>query len=152
MGQTLTQSQQTKTAGQYLIRSMREGWQQLASLSLTRSLARSLSAPFSTCLSRSLSVPASHLPLMSPVPCAQSCLSSTPLASVSAGVYFSPHVALFGTARRLPANHFYCLGICVCFVCVCDRERRTCVCPYLYHQFQWAYARRSSLTNCPWRN
>lgn len=79
-----------------------------------------LSVPFSACLSHSLSVPASHLPLMSPFPCAQSCLSSTPFTSISPCLYFSPHFALFCTPLCLPTNHFYCLSMCVCVhVSVC---------------------------------
>lgn len=105
-GQTLTQSQQTKTAGQYLIRSMREGWQQLLSLS------HSLSDPFSICLSLSLSVPASHLPLMSPFPCASSCLSSTPFTSIATSLYFSTHFSLFAAWLHLPANHLSFMALC----------------------------------------
>ncbi len=95
------------------------------SLSLTHSLTRALSVPFSTCLSRALSVPASHLPLMSLFPCAQSCLSSTPLTPVSPQLCFSPRIALFGTPLHLPTNHFYCVGICVCLI---GREGPVCVC------------------------
>lgn len=103
---------------------MREGWQQ-------PSLAHSLSVPFSTCFSHSLSVPVSHLPLMSPFPCAWLCLSSTPLTSISLCVYFSLHIALFGTPLHLLINHFYCLYI---YLCVCDKERKrkTCVCVPIY--------------------
>lgn len=72
------------------------------------SLTQSLSVPFSTCFSRSLSVPASHLLLMSLFPCAWSC---HPRLNI--------HLAVFCVVP-LPAINSHCLGIWVCMcVCVC---------------------------------